>query len=439
MRAAFIVLFATAVGCAFVQPSSAVDTGKSKETVLHSFGGGTDGEYPASGLIDVNGTLYGTTAAGGNSGCYGYGCGTVFSVDPDTGAETVLYSFCASKRCADGAIPGAGLLAVNGTLYGTTQLGGQGKSCRSKEGCGTVFSLDPGTGAEKVLYSFCSRRRCKDGFEPSALIAAKGRLYGTTFVGGLGQSGTVFSIDPVTGAERVVHYFCSQENCADGANPNAGLVAVKGLLYGATTGGGNSGCRHFSIGCGMLFSLDPGTDAETVLYTFCSQQNCTDGGNPAATLIAANGKLYGTTYDGGVAGCVDDGCGTVFSFDPGKGVETVLYAFCQQQDCPDGALPLAGVIDVKGTLYGTTAYGGRTGCPQTGDCGTVFSLDPGTGTETVLHAFCSLKNCADGWAPEAGLVAVKGTLYGTTYEGGANNDGTVFAIEGTRQARGGNR
>jgi uncharacterized repeat protein (TIGR03803 family) len=87
------------------------------------------------------------------------------------------------------------------------------------------------------------------------------------------------------------------------------------------------------------------------------------------------------------------------------------------------------VLDVKGLLYGTTAYGGRTGCPQTGDCGTVFSVDPNTGIETILYAFCSRKNCTDGWAPTAGVIAVGGKLYGTTSEGGAYGYGTVFAID----------
>ena len=427
VKALSITLFAGLVGCAFLQPVSAAETTTFK--VVWSFSSGADGSYPRASLTDVNGALYGTTAEGGGAGCGGSGCGTVFSFDPNTGTEKVLYSFCSRANCKDGAIPEANLIDVNNTLYGTTESGGRSTSCGNSYGCGTVFALDSNTGAEKVLYSFCTYPICTDGWGPNAsLTAAKGMLYGTTFWGGTAGSGTAFSFDPRRRAEYVLHSFCTRANCADGEAPYAGLTAMNGTLYGTTTGGGNSGCRHFTTSCGMLFSLDPSTGAETVLYAFCSQQNCSDGGNPAANLIAVNGKLYGTTYDGGMTGCVYDGCGTVFSFDPNTGVEKVLYAFCQQQDCADGANPLASVIDVKGILYGTTAYGGRTGCPQTGDCGTVFSVDPNTGTETVLYAFCSRKNCTDGWAPTAGVITVRGKLYGTTSEGGAYGFGTVFAI-----------
>jgi uncharacterized repeat protein (TIGR03803 family) len=111
-----------------------------------------------------------------------------------------------------------------------------------------------------------------------------------------------------------------------------------------------------------------------------------------------------------------------FSLDPNTGKETVVYSFCSQKKCADGTLPKGGLIDVKGTLYGTTGLGGAYGG------GTVFSLDPSTGKETVLYSFCRKKNCTDGWLPSASLVDVKGILYGTTDGGGAYEVGTVFAV-----------
>ncbi len=121
------------------------------EQVLYRFGGKTDGTEPYAGLIDVNGTLYGTTYAGGGYGCTGGGCGTVFSITTG-GTEKVLYSFGGG---IDGAYPGAGLTDLNGTLYGTTISGGSG--CGS-DGCGTVFSITTG-GTEQVLHSFTGKRR----------------------------------------------------------------------------------------------------------------------------------------------------------------------------------------------------------------------------------------------------------------------------------------
>jgi uncharacterized repeat protein (TIGR03803 family) len=100
--------------------------------VLHSFGNGTDGSKPSAGLIDVQGTLYGTTRSGGGSPSCTSGCGTVFSVTTG-GTENVLHSF---GDGTDGAQPFAGLVDVKGTLYGTTAQGGT-------YGYGTVFALTP--------------------------------------------------------------------------------------------------------------------------------------------------------------------------------------------------------------------------------------------------------------------------------------------------------
>jgi uncharacterized repeat protein (TIGR03803 family) len=148
MKTVSMALVATVIGCTFVPPIPAAEAAKYREKVLYSFGNNyPDGGLPATGLIDVNGTLYGTTENGGETGCVEGGCGTVFSVDLKTGAEKVVHFFLGGT---DGANPVAGLIDVNGTLYGTTQYGGGGTACGGS-GCGTVFSVDPSTGAEKVV------------------------------------------------------------------------------------------------------------------------------------------------------------------------------------------------------------------------------------------------------------------------------------------------
>src|SRR5438876_7055330 len=110
MKRVFFSLCAGAVGCALALqfPVTAI----AKEKILHSFGSGKDGVVPYAGLIDVNGMLYGTTASGGAHCQSNGGCGTVFAVDPHTGAETVLYSFCSQKKCTDGQLPQASLIDV---------------------------------------------------------------------------------------------------------------------------------------------------------------------------------------------------------------------------------------------------------------------------------------------------------------------------------------
>ncbi len=381
-------VFAGIVGCTFIQPVSAHMA--AEEKVLYSFCSQqncADGKTPYASLIDVKGTLYGTTAYGGS-----YGAGTVFALDPTTGAEKVLYSSAWN--------PTSTLIDVKDALYGTTYTGGS-------FGNGTVFSLDPNTGIATVVHSFGGSQ---DGSNPySGLIRANNSLYGTTEFGGTHGSGTVFALQLRTGAEEVLYSFCNkQEKCADGANPYASPIYVNGTLYGTTEYGG----AHKR---GAVFAVDSKTGAEKVLHSFCSQPHCSDGKIPSAGLIAVNGMLYGTT---GIGGAHEGG--TIFALDPNTGTETVLYSFCRQQNCTDGADPEASLFAVGDKLYGTTWGGGSHGD------GTVFALERKAGTETVLHSFSS---GGDGQNPVASLIEMNGTLYGTTFAGGADGDGTVFAIQ----------
>jgi RHS repeat-associated protein len=372
--------------------------------VLYSFCSAsncTDGESPVAGLIrDAAGNLYGTTPQGG-TGSNNDG-GTVFKVDT-TGHETVLYNFCSASNCTDGEQPQAGLIRdASGNLYGTTEYGGA-------NGAGTVFKVDA-TGHETVLYSFCSE--CTNGANPVAGLIqdASGNLYGTTEYGGPYAAGTVFKVD-TTGHETVLYSFCPSGCSGDGKNPLAGLVQdVAGNLYGTTYDGGANDV-------GTVFKVDT-AGHETVLYSFCSASNCTDGEYPYAGLMQdAAGNLYGTTAGGGASNN-----GTVFEVDI-AGHETALYSFCSASNCTDGAIPKAGLIqDAMGNLYGTTTGGGANGY------GTVFKVES-AGNETVLYSFCSAFSCEDGTIPLAGLTEDStGNLYGTTLGGGANGFGTVFEL-----------
>ena len=413
MKPIRIAIFAVVISCTLFGPGPAAPAAWANGRALYSFcsvKNCNDGAYPEAGVIALNGTLYGTTSGGGRgAGCSNPGCGTVFSLDPGTGVETVLHAFCRQLGCADGTDPfDAGVIDMKGTLYGTAFQGGGG-GCGGN-GCGTVFSLDPVTGALKVLYSFAGN----DGaFPQGAMIDVKGMLYGVTQGGGKGGMGTVFVLDTRKGTEKVLYSFCTQQNCTDGFNPN-GVIDVNGTLYGTTLQGGSYNCGQ-GQGCGTAVAIDLRTGAETVLHSF---GNGSDGWYPRGGLIAVGGMLYGTTAGGGIAGCGGTGCGTLFSIDPGTGAETVLYSFCGQQNCADGAHPLSGLIDVKGLLYGTTGSGGAHGL------GTVVSSDPNTGAETVLYSFAG----TDGANPSARLIYAKGTLYGTTDSGGAHGKGTVFQL-----------
>jgi uncharacterized repeat protein (TIGR03803 family) len=121
-------------------------TPRGELTTLYSFCSQTDcsdGYYPSGGVTQAtDGNFYGVTSAGGSPSCVvngGAGCGTIFQLTP-AGTLTTLHSFDQS----DGIVPLGGLLqATNGTLYGTTDQGGD-ITCSLKTGCGTVFSIDMG-------------------------------------------------------------------------------------------------------------------------------------------------------------------------------------------------------------------------------------------------------------------------------------------------------
>jgi uncharacterized repeat protein (TIGR03803 family) len=372
-------------GCGGSQPTLSVAPGvlttqqsiaQSAFHILHKFGGAGDGTNPSAGLIDVKGTLYGTTIKGGANGY-----GTVFSI-ATSGAETVLHDFGGS---GDGAQPAAELLNVSGTLYGTTSAGG------ATSNAGTVFSITP-SGTETVLHSFDFAGT--GGAAPVAgLIDVNGTLYGTTSAGGHG-AGTVFSI--TTGGEyNVLHYFGKDH---DGSTPQAALLFFGGLFYGTTVYGGASGS-------GTVFSINK-AGKEQVLHSFYHN----NGALPTAALIAVNGTLYGTTSQGG--GYYDNN-GTVFRITT-DGTENVLHAFSGS----DGSRPLAGLKNIDGVLYGTTFKGGLH------NVGTVFEITE-DGKESELQNFGS----GNGDNPLAGLVAVGGQLYGTTYGTSVkNNLGNVFAL-----------
>jgi uncharacterized repeat protein (TIGR03803 family) len=395
--------------------------------------------------MDGAGNLYGTALFGGDDGV-----GTVFELVPNALRTKWkfkrLYSFCAQSNCVDGSDPEAALIIDNtGSLYGVTMAGGLSDG-------GVAYKLTPNARHTKwafsILYSFCALGDCVDGREPQANLSYAGKesgapydgaspLFGTASQAGTHKQGVVFMLTPGTPSwnEQVLYDFCASANCADGADPVAAVtVSAAGNIFGTTYTGGasNNGTVFELTAAGGQFSR--ATTTETVLHSFCSSANCTDGAFPAAAVhIDAEGNLLGTTFGGGHKGksCTDigvSGCGTAFKLVPNGAAsqETVLYDFCGRKNCSDGGYPLAGLlIDPSGKIHGATLYGGVTD-PAPG-AGTLFDLNA---TETALHRFCARANCTDGIAPEGDLLMDgSGNLFGTNLFFGANGDGgTVFEL-----------
>jgi uncharacterized repeat protein (TIGR03803 family) len=348
---------------------------------------GSNGQFPRSGLIaDAAGNLYGTTSTGGPSGF-----GLVYKLNPSTGTLTTLASFNGSS----GFAPSYGNLLADsaGNLYGTTSIGGA-------QSAGTVFKLNPTTGALATLASFSS---ASTGTNANAGLVADsaGNLYGTTTSGGAGSFGTVFELNSITGSLTTLASF----NNSTGLPPESPLVIdAAGNLYGTTT---QSGAGNW----GTVFKVSPGGGTPTTLVAF----NNTNGTFPEGGLIADHaGNLYGITQGGGTSGA-----GEVFKFNLATNTLSVLASF----NGANGTFPQSGLIaDRVGNLYGTTQAGGANGG------GTVFKVNPSTGAITVLASFAT-SSASVSYAPL--MADAAGNLWGTTHDGGANFDGTIFEVTGT--------
>lgn len=328
---------------------------------------GSDGSNPQSGLIQgTDGSFYGTAVFGGANGF-----GSIYKITPSR-MVTVLYSFCPQKPCADGEQPIGGLVqAADGNFYGTAALGG-------RSGDGTIFQITPG-GALTTIYRFNNT----DGSRPfGALVqGSDGELYGTTLAGGTNEDGTVFRIT-TSGVLRTLHLF----NGSDGAGPHAPLLqTVDGNFYGTTSLGGKAGCGS---GCGTIFKITRG-GTFTTLYKFSG----TDGAIPEAPLThATDDNFYGTTVGGGAPNS-----GTAFKITSG-GLLTTIHTFCSQNGCPDGRIPYGLLQYTNGKIYGTTVQGGAN------NDGTVYSLSLG------LRPFVKT-------LPIAGQVGTAVTILGTNLTG----------------------
>lgn len=328
------------------------------------------------------------------------------------GALATIYHFCSLPKCADGSGPSGLLLGTDGNFYGTT--GGGGKSE------GTIFKITP-DGVLQTLHLFIGG---PGGAQPAAALAqgADGNYYGTTLWGGTGAyappktgyGGTVFKITP-QGTFTRLYSFCSQADCADGAYPDARLIAANGKLYGTTEALGGSSCPGANgYGCGTVFSITL-AGSLTVLHRF----NGTDGDGPTGTLVEGpDGAFYGTTSTGGTHTCYTEGCGTIFKITP-SGSFFTLHDFTGGSD---GSNPFAGLMQGSdGDFYAMADAGADM------NAGTIFKITP-SGELTTLFSFGSggggyyagSKDLAEG---------TDGILYGTTDGGNAShNFGCVFSF-----------
>src|SRR5271170_769041 len=316
------------------------------ETILYSFTGGSDGSAPDGTLIfDNQGNLYGVRTGG------------IFELSPPT---TEGGDWTETNLPSPGYLQGSKLLFYGGNFYGVTQDGGRAK-------LGTAFVLKPpstagGAWAYRVIHSFGVVTG--DGTHPIAgLVAHNGSLYGTTNQGGAGDgpAGIVFQLTLKNGvwAETVLYDFTT------GGHPYGPLIFdPAGNLYGTIFGsqGSDPGAVYE-----LSPPTSPGGPwQETTLYSF-SYASSKGGSNPMAGVIrdAAN-NLYGTTYSGGIGrglGVVFKLKPPETS--GGAWAEVVLHSFGGIAHS-DGAYPTGELILLNGAFYGTTSGGGLSLDPVPG-------------------------------------------------------------------------
>jgi uncharacterized repeat protein (TIGR03803 family) len=404
-------------------------------SVIYSFAGGTLGEAPYSGLtMDRAGNLYGTTFAGGTGSCApdgAPGCGTVYKLTQRNSHWTFgqLYSFAGGS---DGALPYLSrvVLGPNGSLYGTTLAGGT-SGCNeqfSTPGCGTVFNLQPPATVcksvscpwrETQLYQFQGvANGGSDGASPDSEVVfdQAGTMYGVTLQGGSLFGGAAYKLAPKGGGwmESIIANFggnlttplgtmkfdssgdlygtsynesgtggvweltpsmsdwlqttlYSFQNQLDGEWSGTGVIFDHaGNLYGASNTGGSGGG-------GVVFQLTPSSDS----WQFIGLESLAGAfacGPYAALAMDGAGNLYGTTGCGGT-----NGFGNVFELSPpssdsGQWIYIDLYDF---RGGSDGAYPFSNlVLDASGNLYGTASAGGSVNSDCPSGCGVVFTITP---------------------------------------------------------------
>jgi len=388
-------------------------------TVLHAFStNGLDGQNPLAGLVQGrDGMLYGTTSGGGSNNL-----GAIFKLSINGAAYSVIHTFGSVTN--DGASPRAPLIqGSDGLLYGTTFFGGSNS-------LGLVFKLSTNGTAYSVVYTFGSI--VNDGYYPQAALiqSSDGMLYGTThgtpYASGSGGE-TAFKLSTNGTGYTQLHTFGIGE---DGAHPCGLVWGSNGMLYGTTESGGTnyfSDSYHFGY-AGTVFRLDTNGFSYAVIYNFTGTLG--DGANPTAPLVlGADGKLYGTTSVGGSL----QSDGTVFKInEDGSGYEvirrfTVITSIFYNYSS-DGQDPGPLVQAADGMLYGTTLYGGTAGQGAENEgVGTIYALSTNAGNYSVIHDFNI--SGGDGMNPQSGLVVGRdGALYGTTQFGGLGDSGAVFKL-----------
>jgi uncharacterized repeat protein (TIGR03803 family) len=325
-----------------------------------------------------------------------------------------VYEKVFSFTDANAAVAGAGavgtspqgvILGTDGNFYGMTH-----GYIAGNNSFGTVFKMTQ-AGVVTTLVVFNG----DNGSSPTGQLVqgSDGNFYGVTATGGANGDGVAFKVTS-TGVFTKLVDFTGNGPSNRGSSPQGNFIQGNdGNFYGTTTTGGANGD-------GTVFRLT-GAGILTTLVDFTASGSAADpyrGSGPAGGLfLSGDGNFYGTTISGGLSGK-----GTVFRLTP-QGQMTVLVDFTGNSGAARGYYPQCSLIQGSdNNFYGTTSSGGANGD------GTVFKMTP-AGVLTTLVDFTGDGPTNRGSIPQAGLIqGSDGNFYGTTNQGGAASDGTVFKM-----------
>jgi uncharacterized repeat protein (TIGR03803 family) len=255
--------------------------------------------------------------------------------------------------------------------------------------------------AFSLIHAFDKQDRLY-GVSPlgGVIVDAAGNIFGTASLGGASNQGLVFELVPEQRDYKIeiAHSFsCPVDGCYPIGSP---AEDSQGALFANTSSDGPDG------GQGTIVKLSPsgGTYRESALHTYTGWAY-----EPFSTPLVYGDTVYALTCDS---------FGILFGLTLGDLQVTLSHKFTGA----NGKEPLSGVVESRGVLFGTTAQGGEY------DFGTVYSFEPKQPgrAETLLYSF---GGGSDGAEPVGNVVLdSSGNIYGTTYQGGANNDGVVFKL-----------
>jgi uncharacterized repeat protein (TIGR03803 family) len=321
-------------------------------TVLYTFLPGPQNDFPngASPSLLVQGSdgmLYGSAPGGANNNH-----GVLFRVNTDGSDFRVLHSFCSEPNCADGNYPTALVVGADGNLYGTTIYGGAGQTGSCTGGaCGAIFTVIPSSGAYSLVFSFTDPQT--QGYEPTSLILGpNGSLYGDA---GL----ALFEYTPSTQTFQVAAQLPIVHGIPAIGNP--AVVARNGHIYGLYFVYGTDG-----VG---VFRLDVNKKKADTVHLFKFYNKTAGGGTPEQVILGSDGNIWVCDYNGSA------GYGDIISLSPSNG--KLLQTFTPfSPSAAVGAYPFGITQAADGTLWGTASDFGIA--PEGSFAyGTVFNLNAG--------------------------------------------------------------